>query len=90
MSALDELLLALAGTPALPGARCRGRHALFGREDGIDGQRRRQAAAMCRRCPALEPCREWADSQRLRHLNGVIAGRLYLRAPRPQQIEIRA
>ena len=77
MSALDELLLSLAGAPSLPGARCRGRSHLFDGTDGPDGERTRQAAAMCRRCPALDRCAEWADSQPAKRLDGVIAGRLF-------------
>lgn len=77
MSALDELLLSLAGAPSLPGARCRGRSHLFDGTDGPHGERTRQAAALCRRCPALERCSDWADGQPDKALDGVIAGRLF-------------
>lgn len=77
MSGLDQLLLSLAGAPSLPGARCRGKSHLFDGADGPDGERTRQAAQLCRRCPALARCRTWADEQPNRKLNGVIAARLY-------------
>lgn len=85
MSQLDTLLLALAGAPALPGARCRGRSHLFDGSDGPDGERTRQAAQLCRGCPALERCRTWADEQRDRDLDGVIAGRLFTYADHASQ-----
>ena len=77
MNTLDGLLLSLAGTPSLPGARCRGRSHLFNGEDGPEGERTRQAAQICHRCPALDPCRTWAQQQPPKALDGVIAGRLY-------------
>ncbi len=94
VSALDTLLLALAGAPSLPGARCRGKPHLFDGSDGPDGERTRQAAQLCRGCPALARCRAWADEQPDRDLNGVIGGRLYTYAAhaslrrRPNGIEV--
>ena len=77
---LVDLLGALARVPALPGARCRGRAKLFDGDDGLDGDRTRQAAALCQVCPALAPCSRWADRQRANTLDGVVAGRLYRHA----------
>jgi WhiB family redox-sensing transcriptional regulator len=76
---------ALGAIPALPGARCRGKPHLFDGEDGPNGDRTRQAAQLCRRCPALERCRTWADQQPARALDGVIAGRLYTYAAHDSQ-----
>lgn len=72
-----DLFAALAVIPSLPGARCRGRAELFDGDGGPDGERSRQAASLCRGCPALDRCREWADSQPPRDLSGVLGGRWY-------------
>ena len=77
MNTLDDLILALAGCPALPGAKCRGKSHLFNGEDGLEGERTRQAAQLCRRCPALDRCRAWADKQSPKALDGVVGARLY-------------
>ncbi len=61
----------LRGTPKLPGALCRRRSDLF---DGADDQDARDAAELCGRCPAREPCANWADTLRHNQINGVIAG----------------
>jgi hypothetical protein len=80
MSMLDELLSSLAGTPAFPGARCRGKHHLFD-PAGVDEpitvveQRHAQAAGLCLGgCPALDRCRSWAQTLTNHELSGVIAG----------------
>lgn len=82
MTALDDLLLAIAGAPTLPGARCSGRHHLFdpptGGEDlAVVEARHAQALGLCERCPALASCRQWVDElpARKRPL-GVVAGEI--------------
>lgn len=80
---LDLLLAAAGGVPALPGALCRGRPHLFDGTDGADGDRTRQAATLCGRCPSLAACRTWADQQPPKHLDGVVAGRLHIWAGTP-------
>jgi hypothetical protein len=62
----------LAGTPRLPEAACCGDPELFTSSDPgcID-----LAIRICRGCPDLVPCRQWADSCRPR-LTGVVAGRV--------------
>jgi hypothetical protein len=84
---LVDLLIALAGAPSLPGARCRGRHHMFdpagAHEDPtVVDQRHAQALGLCALCPSLAHCRDWLDSlpERKKPL-GVIAGQL--RAPNP-------
>jgi hypothetical protein len=82
MSALDELLSSLAGAPAFPGARCRGKHHLFDpaaadeRPDVVDA-RQAQALGLCSHCPALARCASWLDGlpPKKRPL-GVVAGRV--------------
>ena len=64
MTQLDALLMSIAGAPALPGARCRGRHHLFDCRGEHEGDatvaaRHRQARGLCERCPSLEACRAW-------------------------------
>lgn len=79
MSALDELLLSLAGSPALPGARCRGKSHLFdGAEPGEDTTARYdQALGLCAACPALGRCSRWLDGLPARKRpRGVVAGRV--------------
>jgi hypothetical protein len=61
---LDLLLAALAGVPALPGARGRGRHHLFdaarvGEDAEVLAARHRQALSLCARCPALQRSAVW-------------------------------
>lgn len=77
-----SLLAALAGSPSLPGARCRGRPHLFDEADPnepftVTADRHAQALGLCLHCPALAPCTAWfstlAPSKRP---TGVIAGRL--------------
>jgi WhiB family redox-sensing transcriptional regulator len=67
MSGLDTLLAELAGAPALPGARCRGRHHLFdsaarGENPDTVAARHAQALGLCSRCPALPRCQDWYDA----------------------------
>ncbi len=87
MNSFESLLSALAGVPVLPGARCRGRHALFdprGEGEPADAAeaRHRQALGLCQRCPALPECQRWVESLPPRHRPfGVIAGQL---RPEPQ------
>ena len=78
-----ELFGALSGIPALPGARCIGRWALFdAREEREDPtvvrDRHEQALGLCRLCPALADCTAWFESlPRGKRPQGVIAGRVY-------------
>lgn len=61
----------LRGVPRLPGALCQRRSDLF---DGDDDQAAQRAAELCHRCPAREPCGEWADRLAHNQIDGVIAG----------------
>jgi hypothetical protein len=88
MSDLAALLAAVRAAPALPGARCRGRHHLFDEaapgedEDTVD-QRHAQALQLCAACPALTRCADWFDSlPRSQRPTGVVAGRLNIARPR--------
>ena len=80
----SEILGALQGIPALPGAACIGRHTLFDEqhpEESTGEARTRYAAAVavCTGCPALDPCAAWFDSLRPRDRpTGVIAGRVHI------------
>ncbi len=80
MSDLDRLLAAVGAAPALPGARCRGRHHLFdearqGESQEIVQQRHAQALGLCRICPALASCQTWFKSLKpSRRPRGVVAG----------------
>ena len=77
---LADLLDALAGAPALPGARCRGRAHLFdpghpGEPVTVTEARHCRAVALCQRCPALDACGNWMGSLPPRKRPpGVIAG----------------
>ena len=58
---------ALAGAPALPGARCRGRPHLFdeaatGEPQHVVAQRHQQAIGLCLCCSSLDPCRQWLEA----------------------------
>lgn len=61
----------LRGVPSLPGALCRQRPGLF---DGDDDETAEGAAAICRRCPALQACGARVDTLRHNQVNGVLAG----------------
>lgn len=87
MSDWDTTRALLAGIPALPGARCKGRSALYERtvaEHQMTGrltktevdEARREALRLCNNgCPALEPCRAWLDGlPAARRPTGVVAG----------------
>jgi len=88
MSGLDTLLAELAGAPALPGARCRGRHHLFdsaapGEHPDTVNARHTQALGLCSRCPALTRCDDWLSGLPVRKRPfGVIAGELRMENPR--------
>ncbi|ORV21339.1 hypothetical protein AWB98_27850 [Mycolicibacterium conceptionense] len=79
---LTALLAAVGAAPALPGARCRGRHHLFD-EQGMHeapetaDERHQQALGLCRLCPALASCTEWFNTLKpSRRPPGVVAGRI--------------
>lgn len=82
---LNELLAALANTPALPGARCRLRSDLFDVDSGdartetpSERAERHQAARnVCSTCPELNACRSWAESTHPGELSGIVGGDLY-------------
>lgn len=61
----------LTGVPRLPGALCRRRPELF---DARDDDSARQAAELCARCPARQPCADWADTLKHNEAYGVLAG----------------
>lgn len=76
------LVGALAGTPSLPGAKCRGRPHLFD-ESGPDedetvvAARYSQALSLCQRCPALDTCERWFLAlQPRKRPTGIVAGRI--------------
>lgn len=77
---LETLLLALAGAPSLPGAKCRGRSHLFdeaapGEASEITDRRHQQALGLCRICPALASCTQWyAALPARKRPPGVVAG----------------
>jgi WhiB family redox-sensing transcriptional regulator len=81
VSALDTLLLVIAGAPSLPGARCRGRHHLFdpaapGENPDNVTARHAQALGLCLHCPALAACQSGvADLPLKKRPPGVVAGR---------------
>ena len=81
MSALlVDLLAALAGAPALPGARCRGRPHLFDPAGAAEAEasvadRHRQAVGLCAACPSLNRCAAWlASLPPTEQPPGVVAG----------------
>lgn len=82
MTRLDTMLIALAGAPSLPGARCRGRAHLFDPGERTEGAstvaaRHAQALGLCEHCPALTRCESWVDSLPPgRRPRGVVAGRV--------------
>ena len=73
--------LAIAA-PRLDGARCRNLWAAFDPpESGEDPEevryRHQTALALCQRCPALTPCRDWLDALTpAQRPLGVVAGRV--------------
>ncbi|TVX95898.1 hypothetical protein FPV58_26675 [Mycolicibacterium porcinum] len=82
MSQLDTLLAAVGAAPALPGARCRGRHHLFDEQGTHETtetteQRHQQALGLCQHCTALASCQTWFDTLTpSKRPPGVIAGRI--------------
>jgi hypothetical protein len=78
---LDDLIAAVGAAPALPGAKCRGRHSLYDPAalgeppDTVAERRHALAVELCSYCPALTRCQEWLASlpPRRRPL-GVVAG----------------
>ncbi len=86
MSDWQTMRALLAGIPALPGARCRGRSALFERTVGehrmtgrltkteVDDARS-EALRICAACPARADCRAWFGALPVsRRPRGVVAG----------------
>jgi WhiB family redox-sensing transcriptional regulator len=96
VSALDTLLAALVGAPALPGARCRGRHHLFdqaarGENPDTVNTRHAQALGLCARCPSLSRCKDWFNALPARERPfGVVAGRVNQPPARPKPTEANA
>ena len=94
MSTLDHLIATFAGAPALPGARCRGRHHLFdpaatGEDPDAVEQRHTKALGLCEHCPSLRPCRDWLQSlPRQKKPDGVIAGQIRIANRRGRLREI--
>lgn len=84
---LTNLLASIGVAPALPGARCRGKHHLFDqageREDHeVAAERHQQALGLCRLCPSLAGCTTWFTSlPASRRPKGVVAGQL--NTPKP-------
>jgi len=82
MSMIDDILAAVGAAPALPGAKCRNRYALFdpaakGEDPETVSQRHALAVELCSYCPALTRCRDWLNGlpERQRPV-GVIAGEI--------------
>jgi hypothetical protein len=79
-SQLDDILAAVGAAPCLPGARCRGRHALFdpaAKDEDPDNvtARHTQALTLCTHCPSLTRCKAWLDGLPVsKRPFGVIAG----------------
>lgn len=82
----DNLLNALRGAPALPGARCRGKPHLFDppaprEHPETTAQRHNQALGLCALCPSLGACQDWVNGlPRGRRPLGITAG--LIRKPR--------
>jgi WhiB family transcriptional regulator, redox-sensing transcriptional regulator len=66
-------LAVTGGIPDLPGALCIDQAPKF--DGGRAAAAVAAAIATCADCPALDPCRRWADQQPV--LVGVIAGRVH-------------
>lgn len=79
-----DWFIALGLAPALPGARCRGKHHLFDAPSELDREpaettaaRHAQALQLCRGCTALASCTTWFDSlPTSKRPHGVIAGQI--------------
>jgi hypothetical protein len=59
------------GTPALPGARCKGRTEW---DHTDDPELTEYAINQCFQCPALQRCSDWSSTLTHRQLPGVVAG----------------
>jgi hypothetical protein len=81
------LLAAIAGAPALHGARCRGKGHLFdeaapNEDPEVVAARHAQAIGLCSRCPSLTRCTEWFEALPPRKRPpGVVAGQVH--QPKP-------
>jgi hypothetical protein len=76
MSQLDALIAALAGVPALPGARCAGRWDAWDNEHG-NPELTEYAINQCGACPVLADCRSWLDSLKpSKRPIGIVAARV--------------
>ena len=77
-----NILEAVGAAPCLPGAKCRGRHALYdpavkGEDPDTVAARHALAVELCSYCPALDACRSWVDSLPPRQRpHGVVAGKV--------------
>jgi hypothetical protein len=84
---LTALLAAVGAAPALPGARCRGRHHLFDEQGAHEtpetaAERHQQAIGLCTHCDALASCQQWFNAlPRSKRPPGVVAGK----APRVER-----
>jgi Transcription factor WhiB len=72
----EQFFAAIAAIPRLPGAKCKGKAPAFDLETR-DPAQEAVALALCRSCPALVACRQWAATVDPRTLFGVIAGHRY-------------
>ena len=73
----------LRGVPRLDGALCRDRNPeVFDVGTDEDAER---AAAVCRRCPALQACGAWAAGLKHNEANGVLAGQLRVWVSHPSE-----
>ena len=74
---LDDFLSAVRSLPRLPGRLCGTHNArLFDDAAFSDA-----ALELCARCPARQPCSDYAESLKAGALVGVVGGRLYLERP---------
>jgi WhiB family redox-sensing transcriptional regulator len=76
VTVVDNLFAALRSIPALPGAKCVGRHELFESPDPGDIA---NAVELCSHCPARLPCAQWVESlPPTQRPAGVVGGRVYV------------
>ena len=85
MTAFDDLLAAMANVPALPGAICKGRPALFDL-DSPDSEDAEHAKALCRSCAALDACTRWLAATPTRQRPSGVVARQWLPVPSPQPL----
>jgi WhiB family redox-sensing transcriptional regulator len=77
MMNLEDLLGSLAGTPSLPGAKCKGKSHIWDQYDCPESIE--YALGHCAACPALDACEAYFDSLRpSQRPVGVTAGRVNL------------